>query len=124
MWGPLRAEAEKSGPRAAKLYKANASILSLTWLAYPIIFLLGSEGIKSIDPVATAALYTCFDVFAKVVYGIFSMAGTRTKVAADLAAGKVPEHDLRPAPVAYHEVQKPGRTEKVEPEHHAQPNRR
>ena len=124
LWGPLRAESEKSGPRAAKLYKTNASILSLTWLAYPIIFLLGSEGIKAVDPVVTAALYTCFDVFAKVVYGIWSMAGTKAKITADLQAGEVPDHDLRPAPVAYHEVQAPGRTERVEPPHQVQPNRR
>jgi len=60
-------------------------------------------------------------VFAKVVYGIWSMAGTRAKITADLQAGEVPEHDLRPAPVAYHEVQAPGRTERVEPEHRITP---
>ena len=114
LWGPLRAEAQKSGPRAAKLYQTNAAILSATWFAYPIIFLLGSEGIKSIDPVTTAALYTCFDVFAKVVYGIWSMAGTKAKVTADLQAGEVPDHELRPAPIAYHQVEAPGRTERVE----------
>lgn len=124
LWGPLRAEAEKSGPRAAKLYKTNATILSLTWLAYPIIFLLGSEGIKSIDAVTTAALYTCFDVFAKVVYGIWSMAGTKAKVTADLQAGEVPEHDLRPAPIAYHQVEAAGRTERVEQRELANTGRR
>ncbi|RYF16277.1 MAG: rhodopsin [Oxalobacteraceae bacterium] len=124
LWGPLRVESEKSGPRAAKLFKTNAAILSVVWLAYPFIFLFGSEGTKAIDATTTAALYTIFDVVAKVAYGIFSMAGTRTKITADLAAGEVPEHDLRPAPVAYYEVQKPGRTEKVEPEHRVQPNRR
>ena len=124
LWGPLRLEAEKSGPRASKLYRTNATILSMTWLAYPIIFLLGSEGIKAIDPVATAALYTCFDVFAKVVYGIWSMAGTKAKVTADLAAGEVPDHDLRPAPVAYHHVEAPGRTELAEPSGYAALNRR
>ena len=116
LWGPLRVESNKSGPRAAKLYKTNASILSLTWLAYPFIFLFGSEGIKAIDPVATAAFYTCFDVFAKVVYGIWSMAGTKAKVTADLQAGEVPEHDLRPAPIAYHQVEAPGRNERVMPQ--------
>jgi bacteriorhodopsin len=81
-----------------------------------VIFLLGSEGLKSIDPVTTAALYTCFDVFAKVVYGIWSMAGTKAKVTADLAAGEVPEHDLRPAPIAYHHVEAPGRSQRSEPQ--------
>lgn len=124
LWGPMRAESEKSGPRAAKLFKTNATILSAVWFAYPVIFLLGSEGIKAIDATATAALYTIFDVIAKVVYGIFSMAATRTKVTEDLAAGEVPEHDLRPAPIAYHEVEAQGRTDRVEPGRRVQPNRR
>lgn len=124
LWGPMRAEANKSGPRAAKLYKANASILSAVWFAYPIIFLLGSEGIRSIDPVTTAALYTCFDVLAKVVYGIWSMAGTKAKVTADLQAGEVPDYDLRPAPIAYHQVEAPGRTERHEPDDDAAYSRR
>ena len=124
LWGPLRLEAEKSGPRAAALYKTNATILSVVWFAYPVIFLLGTEGVRAIDATATAALYTIVDVIAKVVYGIFSLAGTRKKITEDLAAGEVPEHDLRPAPVAYHEVMAPGRTERVEPDRHVQPNRR
>ena len=98
------------------LFRSNAAVLSITWFAYPVIFLLGSEGLKSIDPVTTAALYTCFDVFAKVVYGIWSMAGTKAKVTADLTAGEVPEHDLRPAPVAYHHVQARGRSALIEPQ--------
>ncbi|WP_174280545.1 bacteriorhodopsin, partial [Sphingomonas bacterium] len=113
LWGPLRSEATKSGPRAAALYTTNASILSVVWFAYPVIFLLGSEGIKAIDATTTGALYTIVDVFAKVAYGIWSMAGTRRKITADLAAGEVPEHDLRPAPVAYHQVEEQGRTERV-----------
>lgn len=124
LWGPMRAEAVKSGPRAEKLYKTNASILSVLWLGYPVIFLLGSEGIKSIDPVATAALYTVLDVVAKVVYGVFSLAGTRKKTTEELAASEVHGHDLRPAPVAFHEVQAAGVTDLVEPGTRASPARR
>ncbi|MGI3903246.1 MAG: bacteriorhodopsin [Janthinobacterium lividum] len=115
LWGQMRAEAVKSGPRAETLYKTNASILSVLWLGYPIIFLLGSEGINGIDAVTTAALYTVLDVIAKVAYGVFSLAGTRRKTTEELAAGEVPEHDLRPAPVAYHEVQAAGVTDRAEP---------
>lgn len=115
LWGPLRSEAEKSGPRAAALFKTNAAILSVLWFFYPVVFLLGSEGILAVDAVTTAAAYTILDVTAKVAYGLFSMAGSKKKVTEDLRANEVPEHDLRPAPIAYHEVQAPGRTEKVEP---------
>lgn len=124
LWIPMRAESVKSGPRAEKLYTTNASILSVLWLGYPFIFLFGSEGLKSLDATTTVALYTVLDVIAKVAYGIFSLAGTRRKTTEELAAGEVPEHDLRPAPVAYHEVQAAGLTEKVEPGTRASPIRR
>ena len=114
LWGPLRRESAKSGPRAEKLFKTNASILSLVWLAYPIVFLFGSEGTKAVDAVTTGAIYTILDLIAKVGYGVFSLAGTRKKVTEDLRTGEVPDHELRPAPVAYHQVERPGRTENVE----------
>ncbi len=124
LWGPLRRESVKSGPRAEKLYTTNVSILSVVWLAYPVVFLFGSEGIKTMDAVTTAAVYTVVDLVAKVAYGVFSLAGARKKTTEDLRAGEVPEHDLRPAPVAYHQVERPGLTEKVEAGSAASPVRR
>ncbi len=124
LWGPMRAESVKSGPRAEKLFKTNATILSVVWFAYPLVFLFGSEGTKSLDSTTTGAIYTILDLIAKVVYGIFSLAATRRKVTEDLAAGEVPEHELRPAPVAYHEVEQPGRTANVRPGSPASPVRR
>jgi len=111
LWGPMRGEAVKTGPKTAALYTRNASILSALWLAYPVIFLLGNEGTNAISPVATAALYTSFDVISKVVFGIISLRGTQTKTTEELREGSIPEHDLRPAPRAYHEVHRAGVSE-------------
>ncbi len=112
LWVPLRAEAVKSGPRAAALYRADTTLLSVLWLGYPLIFLLGDEGIHGIGAVTSAAAYTVLDIVAKVVYGIVSWQGTKAKATADLAAGETPEHDLRPAPVAYHQVEAAGNSPK------------
>lgn len=124
LWGPMREEARKSGERAAKLYTTNTSILSLVWLAYPVVFLIGSEGIKAIDPVVTGACYTILDVIAKVIYGVFSLAGSRRKTSEEIASGEVPAYDLRPTDVAYHEVKEAGRTARTEPGTPASPYRR
>ena len=108
LWGPLRAEARTTGPKAAALYTRNAGILSLLWLAYPVIFLLGNEGTSAIGPVATGALYTIFDVISKVAYGILALRGTQARTSDELREGAIPEQDLRPAPRAYHEVHRAG----------------
>ena len=113
LWGPIRGESNKTSEEAARLFKTNATILSLVWLCYPIVFLFGSEGTQAIDPVTTAAAYTILDIVAKVIYGIFSMVETKRKVTRELSAGLVPDHDLRPAPAAYHEVHAIGRNERV-----------
>ncbi len=123
LWLPLRAEAAKSGPRAAALYRTNTTLLSVLWLGYPLIFLLGDEGIRGIGPVTSAAAYTILDVVAKVGYGIVSWYGTRAKATADLAAGEIPEHDLRPAPAAYHQVEAVGNSPKRGGAPTAGPNR-
>ena len=111
LWGPMRAEAVKTGPREAALYTRNATILSVLWFAYPLIFLAGSEGVAAIGATATAALYTVVDVISKVAYGVISLAGTRSLTTDELAAGEVPDHDRRPAGMAYHEVHAPGVTD-------------
>ena len=108
LWGPLRGEAVTTGSKTAALYTRNAAILSVLWFAYPVIFYLGNEGTNMISPVATAALYTTFDVISKVVYGVISLLGTRSLTTEQLREGSVPEHDLRPAPRAYHEVHRAG----------------
>lgn len=113
LWGPVRQEAVKSGELVEKGYKTKAGALSVIWLLYPVVFLLGDEGVRSLDPVATAAAYTVLDVVAKVVYGVASLLLTRGRERQEREQGLVPDHDLRPAPIPYHEVHAPGRNERA-----------
>ena len=116
LFGPLRREAGLTGARAAALFKRNATVLAVLWFGYPVIFLLGDEGVRSVGPVGTAAAYTILDLLAKVAFGLFSLSGTKAKTTAELADGEVAEHDKRPAAMAYHEVHAPGRNERTAPE--------
>lgn len=113
LWVPIRAEARKTSALAAKAYQTKAGALSVLWLLYPVIFLFGDEGLRTWSPVTTAAAYTVMDVLAKVVYGVVSLSITRARAKQELAAGDVPDHDLRPAPKAYHEVHAAGCNERV-----------
>lgn len=111
LWGQLRREARKTGELIERGYVTKAGALSALWLIYPLVFLFGDEGLRRIGPEGTAAAYTILDVVAKVAYGAASLLITRSRVRRETAEGLIPDHDLRPAALAYHEVHAPGRNE-------------
>lgn len=125
IWTTLRKEAEKSGHEAAKVFKKNATFLSIIWFFYPVNFALGSEGLQTYGVETSVAIYAIMDVIAKVVYGIFSFSNTKTKTTRELARREVPLHELRPTDAMHHEVKAVGRNEldhryygDAEPRHH------
>jgi bacteriorhodopsin len=71
LWGPFK-ELSKSSPQGAD-YRKKAAVLSLVWLAYPVVFLIGQEGFRLWSPVVDAVLFTCLDLIAKVVYGLWAV---------------------------------------------------
>ena len=55
------------------IYRKKVVALSAVWLAYPIVFLLGQEGLRLWSPVVDAVLFTCLDLVAKVAYGLWAV---------------------------------------------------
>jgi bacteriorhodopsin len=72
IWGPLAVLAKSRAPEKAKAYQRSAAILSILWLFYPVVFLLGSEGIKTLAPALELAAFAVLDLLAKVGYGFLS----------------------------------------------------
>lgn len=114
LWGPLRAEAETTGPEALDVYTRNAAFLSLVWIGYPLNFLVSPEGTGTIDTGTSSMIYAGLDVTAKVLFGLYSLSNTHEKSARVLAEGRVPEEELRPSPRAFHEHYEPGSSEEGE----------
>lgn len=54
-------------------YMKKAAVLSLVWLAYPIVFIVGQEGLRLWSGSVDAALYTILDLTAKVLYGLWAV---------------------------------------------------
>jgi bacteriorhodopsin len=71
LWGPFKKLAETS-PEGAH-YRKKAAALSLVWLAYPVVFLIGQEGLRLWSPVVDAGLFTILDLTAKVLYGFWAI---------------------------------------------------
>ncbi|MET3438842.1 bacteriorhodopsin [Sphingomonas sp. 1185] len=72
LWGPLRAMAVERGAAMGAAYRKNVAFLTVIWFLYPIVFLIGPEGLKIIsDPTSVWAILI-MDVVAKVVYAFYA----------------------------------------------------
>jgi len=72
LWGPLRAIAFARGAALGAAYGKNLAFLTVIWFLYPIVFLVGPEGLKIItDPMSVWAILV-MDIVAKVVYAFYA----------------------------------------------------
>ena len=74
LWGPLRVAVRERGDAVARAYGSNLTMLSVLWLLYPVVFLIGPEGIAKIGDASTVWAFLVLDVLAKVVYAFVAAA--------------------------------------------------
>ncbi|EZP53856.1 bacteriorhodopsin [Sphingomonas sp. RIT328] len=72
LWGPLRAKAVERGAALGGAYNKNLAFLTVIWFLYPIVFLVGPEGLKIISDPASVWAILIMDVLAKVVYAFYA----------------------------------------------------
>ena len=72
LWGPLLRMAKARSAEAGRIYQRNAAILSVLWLAYPLVFLAGSEGFSVVALSVELAAFAILDLLAKVAYGVLA----------------------------------------------------
>ena len=78
LWGPLLRMAKARSVEAGRVYQRNAAILSVLWLAYPLVFLVGSEGFSTVTLTVEIAAFAILDLLAKVAYGILASVEHKT----------------------------------------------
>jgi bacteriorhodopsin len=71
LFGPFR-KLIAEGPNYAD-YTKKAIVLSLVWLAYPIVFIAGQEGLRLWSAQIDAVCFTVLDLSAKVLYGLWAV---------------------------------------------------
>jgi bacteriorhodopsin len=86
---------ERADIRSAFL--RNAVFLSAVWCAYPVVLLVGQDGLGILSPAVALAIVAILDLTAKVVYGVMATLETTRAVDRDLAEGKVATTPLRRA---------------------------
>lgn len=97
--GPLRNEAQARDEARSRAYARNMPVLGILWLLYPIVVVLGPDGLGTWSPVLATACITVLDLVAKVGYGFMAAAGSKVITDDDLRRNLV-----QPAPEAVHAV--------------------
>ena len=81
LWKPVRDISADMGGKMDAAYRANLVFLTVVWLFYPVVYFLGPQGIKAIDPVIDVWAILVLDVIAKVLYGFLATARLEKTVA-------------------------------------------
>jgi bacteriorhodopsin len=70
-------------------YVKKATVLSVIWFFYPVVFIIGQEGLRLWSPLVDAVLFTSLDLIAKVAYGLWavSLAGKRDPAQQTISVG-------------------------------------
>jgi bacteriorhodopsin len=75
LWGPILKAARAQGAATAALYTRLARTLSVLWVIYPVLWLLGTEGTKTISLTAEIIVFAAIDLTAKVLFGLLLCSG-------------------------------------------------
>ncbi len=73
-------------------YRRNATILTVLWLAYPVVIGLAPDGLNILGDTISVLLIAILDVIAKVVYGYMTLVSDKSATDRDLA--EHPEAEL------------------------------
>ncbi len=88
LWGPLKAIANARGGALGAAYAKNVGFLTVVWFLYPIVFLIGPEGMKIISDPASVWAILIMDVVAKVVYAFYAAGNVDRALGEDARAGR------------------------------------
>lgn len=77
IWGPLRAAAQSGITSESSLFFPLATMLTVLWLLYPVVFFFGTEGIGVFSIGVEVFFFAVLDILAKIGFGIVLLGGIR-----------------------------------------------
>ena len=77
IWGPLRSAAQSGVSAEAGLFFPLAGMLTVLWILYPVVFLLGTEGASVFSAGFEVFCYAVLDIAAKIAFGFVLLGGIR-----------------------------------------------
>ena len=73
VWGPLRKIAKKQSSELYMSFKVLAGYLSVLWLGYPTVWLLGPSGLNQLQQSTDVALFVFLPIFSKVGFSLLDL---------------------------------------------------
>lgn len=73
IWGPLLHRAKAQEEDLIGVYRRSAAFLTVQWLAYPLVWLVGQPGLGLIGPAASTALFIALPVISKAGFGFYNL---------------------------------------------------
>lgn len=75
VWGPLRKAAAGQSKAVNGLFTRLAGVLTILWLIYPVLWIIGTEGLGEISLDTEITLFAIIDLLAKVGFGLLLVTG-------------------------------------------------
>jgi len=75
IWGPVRNAALAQGGSTEALFTRLATVLTVLWLIYPVLWILGTEGTKTLSLTGEIVVFAVIDLSAKVGFGLLLCTG-------------------------------------------------
>ena len=86
IWVSLLGESAGERGDVQRLYRRNAAILTVLWLAYPVVLAAGDDGLAIVGTTLGVGAIAALDFVSKVVYGLMTISGHSKVVERDMAS--------------------------------------
>ncbi len=77
IWGPIRNISYKQNKELYRLYLFLAGYLSIFWIGYPAVWIVGPSGLNLVSQRVDTYLFIFLPIFSKVGFGLLNLAGLR-----------------------------------------------
>ena len=77
IWKPLRAKTRRQTPELSSLYNKLAAYLTVLWIGYPTVWILGPSGIGLFNQTIDTLLFCVLPFFSKVGFSFLDLRGLR-----------------------------------------------
>ncbi len=108
IWWPLRSQVSDQRPEEVRIFQRGAGLLSLVWVAYPLIWLLGPSGLGLLQQTWDIAGFVVLALLATLGWNLFDLFSLRTLEhantgqRADAARGRQPRQATQPGDALWH----------------------
>lgn len=78
IWVPLRAKARSQGPELSRIFDRVAGLLTVLWIGYPTVWILGPSGLELISQELDVLLFVTLPIVSKVGWSLVDLSHLRS----------------------------------------------